>query len=712
MRRVIFVLTLLLAATPMVDAGVEDGPDHIILWNQFTAVTVVDSFVVGIAPQAIVTCRYNASLDVFEPIEQLFVEFSPVSFKRRDTLLMVRTIDDRIAVYSLTNLPNLTHLGTLDPDVPFADFVVEGRNLYLTRWFDGIWRFFLDGFESAEFRDSSMLAILVTQLELADDTLYVLDEYNGIVRFNLSGPGFGEFVDYLNIPFRATSFLRVDSQLLISTTTGKVLIGEFGQPGSGIVDSIAGISHPMKAFVNDSFFVFVSSRSLDIVDRSEYSQRTTLAISEVLVEGDVLTLDSQHHLLLPREPGGLMLHNLEDSTRSRPGLHRSGPINDLLLHNGKLFTGGDDNPIDVYSFDTSGAPHLDYTMYPGLKEVKGIEHNGDSLIVYYAQLNKVAFITNSTDPDSFTIETSFFLNDSATEGIYYIPHKVDTVRPILTVGATSVDVYAVTDSSGVYYAATWGFVGRVATVFAHDSTAFVATRKNQLWMSTITDSLTIEPQSATDFLGTPAKMMFLEGYLAVFIRSEMHLYDYSDPQFPELVRNIPLALPVADAVTHDGKLYTTGPDGVAIYNLVGALPDLIDYGGRGGSVLDVDGDILVTSGGGAIYIYRLPVDTMPAPPEPVSLPISCVLYQNYPNPFNAATCINFSLLSPAQVEVVVYNLLGQQVRTLMDDKRSPGDHSAHWDGTDHSGSDVASGVYFYRISAGDFVDSRKMILLK
>jgi hypothetical protein len=93
-------------------------------------------------------------------------------------------------------------------------------------------------------------------------------------------------------------------------------------------------------------------------------------------------------------------------------------------------------------------------------------------------------------------------------------------------------------------------------------------------------------------------------------------------------------------------------------------------------------------------------------------PESFSLSQNYPNPFNPETQINYALPQDCDVKVTIYNLLGQRVRTLVDERQSAGYRTVLWDGKDEQGVDVASGVYFYRLKAGDFVDSKKMLLLK
>jgi len=88
------------------------------------------------------------------------------------------------------------------------------------------------------------------------------------------------------------------------------------------------------------------------------------------------------------------------------------------------------------------------------------------------------------------------------------------------------------------------------------------------------------------------------------------------------------------------------------------------------------------------------------------------LSQNYPNPFNPHTVIEYALPKESKVKIVVYNILGQKVRVLKDEIEREGYKRVVWDGRDDTGSEVASGIYFYRIVAGDFVKAKKMMMVK
>ncbi len=140
-------------------------------------------------------------------------------------------------------------------------------------------------------------------------------------------------------------------------------------------------------------------------------------------------------------------------------------------------------------------------------------------------------------------------------------------------------------------------------------------------------------------------------------------------------------------------------------------------------ILDMQGSALIRKG--SRFLVRLPgqyeivealvsdlehnalIPTINPTAKGANLPTEFSLNQNYPNPFNPATTMSFSLPDAVDVKLEIYNIMGQKVTTLIDDRREAGNHVVQWDG-----SDAASGIYFYRITAGQYTESKKMLLLK
>jgi photosystem II stability/assembly factor-like uncharacterized protein len=117
------------------------------------------------------------------------------------------------------------------------------------------------------------------------------------------------------------------------------------------------------------------------------------------------------------------------------------------------------------------------------------------------------------------------------------------------------------------------------------------------------------------------------------------------------------------------------------------------------------GTLFAASGG----VWKRPIAEMTTSTEASSdeIPLVCNLKQNYPNPFNPATGIAFSVSAKVRASLKIYDMLGREVETLVEEVKSPGRYTVRWDA-----GKFASGVYFYRLIAGDFVQTRKLTLMK
>jgi len=98
--------------------------------------------------------------------------------------------------------------------------------------------------------------------------------------------------------------------------------------------------------------------------------------------------------------------------------------------------------------------------------------------------------------------------------------------------------------------------------------------------------------------------------------------------------------------------------------------------------------------------------------DEVAIPSEYSLSQNYPNPFNPTTTIEFSLRQSTGVTIRIYNLLGQEVKTLFDGTAFAGVHRVTWDARNEVGSSVPTGVYLYRMETAEFSDTKTLILMK
>ena len=121
------------------------------------------------------------------------------------------------------------------------------------------------------------------------------------------------------------------------------------------------------------------------------------------------------------------------------------------------------------------------------------------------------------------------------------------------------------------------------------------------------------------------------------------------------------------------------------------------YVGKGGDLVGLD-DVKV--------IIELAIESTDI------IPKLFILEQNFPNPFNSTTEIHYYLAFDSQIKIIIYDINGHEVNTIVNDHKLLGQHKIHWNGKDNLGQSVSGGIYFYKLQAGDFTHTRKMVLLK
>jgi hypothetical protein len=156
------------------------------------------------------------------------------------------------------------------------------------------------------------------------------------------------------------------------------------------------------------------------------------------------------------------------------------------------------------------------------------------------------------------------------------------------------------------------------------------------------------------------------------------------------------------AVDDSGNAYVTG------YTYSTNFPTFNPYQGtyQGGTC-----DAFVTK------LHAYPANDVSDETTPVSLPEKPSLDQNYPNPFNPTTTIRFKVEGqrskvPLPTTLKIHNVLGESVRTLVNEGKLPGDYTVQWDGMNDKGEPLASGVYFYELRVGNNTSAKKMVMLK
>ncbi len=125
-----------------------------------------------------------------------------------------------------------------------------------------------------------------------------------------------------------------------------------------------------------------------------------------------------------------------------------------------------------------------------------------------------------------------------------------------------------------------------------------------------------------------------------------------------------------------------------------------------------DSLVYIADGDGGLLIAQHTFAPVSIDNENGTIPQSFHLDQNYPNPFNPITTLRYDLPENSLVSITIYDIMGREVRTLVNQTQDAGFKSVIWNATNDYGKPVSAGVYLYQIQAGDFVQTNKMVLLK
>ncbi len=710
MKKITFFFFILL--TTAVQAEIKQLPDQTLTSTAIGTLHSVDSFLVSASRGGVSLFVYDDSLQQYRFLTRNYISaLDSVTTKLVDSILIINSHDEKLHFVFLKNLPELQYLGVVDLNRPFADYTLIGNSLYIAGFYDGILRYSLQDYSTVKFVDSSMTGILVTQLSHDSEYLYALDEYNGLLRYDITGNGFGIFDDYLFVPFRANAFTKIDSLFYLHLIRGGLLVGDFNQPsGNNIIDSILDLSQVANLYNNDSLFIITEDRFLTLINKSNFDDKVVYTISNVNPLGLLNRTDSNLSLLLPTIGGGLTILDIDTMLSIRNGLTYNGKINDIYIYNSLLYISSSAEPIQLYAIDSTGFTTYAFSVYENLKNTGHLINNGDSVFVIYPDIDKLAVIVNADEPDSVLLENSITISSSPAREMSYVPKQLDNNNLIFLDYPFKYQLYAASDSGFLSYVGEWRFVSDMTSFASIDSFVVVTDRKNEC---TVYQPFSEFRKFIASFSlsGTATESIFYNDLLYLFVENEMYILDFSDRNNISIQAVISIPNEVVDAVIAEDYLFTVGSGGITKFDLKGSVPIVIDAGGLPGNSIVVDYNLIVVHDNQSVMLYYhdLPLTGQNQYTEENNF---VSLGQNYPNPFNLETVINYSMSEKSKVQLSIYNILGQKVKTLINTEQDAGNYSVSWDGTSSSGNVIATGIYLYKLETEQAVSKKKMILIK
>lgn len=207
----------------------------------------------------------------------------------------------------------------------------------------------------------------------------------------------------------------------------------------------------------------------------------------------------------------------------------------------------------------------------------------------------------------------------------------------------------------------------------------------------------------------PGDIYALGHYFFVRESPGLVIIDVSDRHNPEIVGSCEITGDFQNIFFgYDYLFVACGEDGLEVFDISDpADPSIIGYYDTPGSVRDgfFDGQYIYLADGTSVIILRL--STTGISEDPHQMPEKTSFSQNYPNPFNASTTIRYNLTSDSHTTIEIFDILGRKIETLISGMQTAGSHSVVWQAEDYP-----SGIFFYKIAAGEYTETRRCVLLK
>ncbi|MFQ5608168.1 MAG: hypothetical protein ACE5GA_09500, partial [Candidatus Zixiibacteriota bacterium] len=372
--RLALAATLLFAFTPTlsVSRGVAE-PSLVaeFLHNGFQQAIQVDSFLVTAMEGGLGALALDSATEGNQFVLRQFYPLAerPMSFRRDGDTLAVRESLTQFGLYSVGALPVLRRVGGFEYANEILDYQLSSGVVFFAEEFKGVTSYRLTGSGGISFQDSSMVPIKVTQLLLKPDTLFALDEYNGILRFLNPTTNLDTTLGYLLLPFPATGVSARDSSLTIGNGDSGFVTTSYSDSGLGAPLVLhSSVTYAFRAFETDSQYVVISSPNvIEVISKSDPGDSRFIT-TEGNTQGATLYRKAERQFLVtPSRKHGLAAYELDVPTFPEffASYDHPGPVRSLEYRRGSLYTGGSENPLEKYDpLGASGVNLLGARSWP------------------------------------------------------------------------------------------------------------------------------------------------------------------------------------------------------------------------------------------------------------------------------------------------------------------------------------------------------------
>jgi len=644
----------------------------------------------------------------------------PLSLRYDNSTIVTRLADNTYKFFSLSAGLKFKELGGVSYPNEIQDYLYQAGNLYFAEEFKGLSMYRVNNFSNLIFVDSSMVGVRVIQLALSRDTLYALDDYNGILRYAHPESGLKSIPGYLYLPFQIRSFSRESDHLNLAAGNDGFKAATFDSLGAfATLQEWNSVSFAVKVFETDSNYVIVSTPNvIETINKSDPGDLRLTSVSGNTLGSALAQFGDKQVFVTPSDEEGLqgLWMNTIPSGKLFARFDHPGPILALQLVDGFLYTAGRRNAFEKYDIFGENGPEL-----------------------LGSRPSPPGAITSAVDDD-----TLYLVDESSGVPLLWVIHTLPGDLPVAldAFGAPPevemMSTHRSVNGGKIYFMRSGNkyFVNRAerdelfgpvttqlnlgvgvtAATIAEDRVYQYSSKGSELTVSSLNRFFRLTELGSVTMPGTVSGMLEvkLEQALILFSAGRVRVLNTSGGDLLAPIADVFIAGSYTSAVERDGLVFAVGPNSTGVLSLENGEVQELYFEPTGASLVTVGNGVFATTDGSSIKIYEFIQTDVNDDGPIVFKPDDFRLLSNYPNPFNGETLIRFSGAPKpgSESEILVYNVLGQTVRALPVNGDSDG--LVRWDGRNEDGVEVASGMYFARLVSPKVNGARaiKMIFLK
>lgn len=687
-----------------------------ILQNDFTALCVVDSVLVAAGNNSICTATFDKQNMQFLPAELSDYPGPAKQIKLLGDVIAIQSQSGVLTLLSTSALPDIQVLDQIPPVDSYRDFTLLNGQLFLACGFEGLRQYQLAGNGSVVLVDSSLSPVHAVAMTSATGHIYVADDYAGLVIFEPTAVGLGSptLVPISDPTISVTS--RNDTVFSGSDVGG---ISLFRMTGDSLISLTELPTHVSTDRIElaDSLVLSISAdgRRADLVSLSGHTNPIAVDSIDLFFGGSAFLSGSDILFVAPTTTGDLSLYDLGrfESGGSQRGsaTPQGGTIAGVGIANDKVIVSRQSQPSLSFSFASQSSP-TGSLIFPGLGGMTQVVV-AEGHYFFYSHDDQTVYLASKSGSD-LRLDTAVTLYDSTFESIRVTAPIHDSLRLLSILAPNSIELYRIGPDWSVRAFARQYLPERPIDVVSIDTFLAVGCRSN-VYVFSVSDDLVYGYKATIGLNQTAGQLVRLLSdpsqptNVSLVSEGAVVNYDLSTPSSPSLVGSVESQSNIVDAVQSGDFMYLATIDNgvLKVHSPNGSNPTVVDSVRILGDKLAVSGSTVAIASNHGVWVVDWSVGSDVRNDEFAGLPSGFRLDQNYPNPFNPETHISYELTRPGRVELTVYNLLGQPVRTLVETTQGAGSHTEVFDSRD-----LASGVYFYRLTTSGVSQSRKMVLVK